>query len=441
MDCPGVSLEALLRARETRAAIQKHLLSRCGTTLVCLTVNMPGPVKRCALSDALFSIGLAEVRRALKGRITLCRVRRPDSGCEAFLCVDLPPQEAKRRLCALEDSHPLGRLWDADVLPPQGRALSRRDLGLTPRRCLLCENDAAVCARSQAHPLPQLIAAMEDMLARWRAGRIGYMARRALEDEVLATPKPGLVDALSSGAHTDMDVHTFLRSARALEPHFTHFAALGLSPDGPPQPERLFDSLRAPGLAAEADMYRATGGVNTHKGAVFSLGLLCAAAGRLVRDGRTPAPDALFETAAAMTRGLCARELPGAQDTHGARVFSRFGARGVRGEAEDGFPSVRCEALPLYRACLRAGLGCEEAMLRTLIRLMACVQDTNVLFRRGRAQCAWMRRHARRLDRAFSLRGVRRLDREMTRRGLSPGGCADLLAVTVFVCRLSSNIL
>lgn len=437
-----ITLAQLLAARDSRAARQRELL-QSGGALVSLTVNMPGPVKRCALADRLFDIGLDAVTQLLGDRLRLCETRRKDTGCEAFLCADMDAQALKARLCALEDGHPLGRLWDADVLGPDGVPLSRQNAGYPPRQCLLCENPGAACARSRAHPLDALTGKMQAMLEQWEAGqaparRIGNLARRALEKEVRVTPKPGLVDACSNGAHTDMNLDTFLQSAAALEPHFTRFARMGLD-SGAQSPRALFDALRVPGQAAERDMYRATGGVNTHKGAIFSLGVLCAAAGRLLAQNEGLTADALCALSADMTRGLCARELPAETETHGGRVYHHYGAHGVRGEVENGFPAVRQAALPVYRACRSDGCGDNEALVRALLRLMTCVEDTNLLARRGRGQAEWVRAQAAALEHSFSLDAVRALDEEMTRRGLSPGGCADLLAVAIFLISLEEE--
>ena len=428
-DGTPVTLEQLLDAREARAARQQELLAKHGGALVCLTVNMPGPVKRCVLSDRLFTLGARAVSQVLDG-VRFSELRQTPAGCEGFWCVSGSPLAVKRALCRLEEDHPLGRLWDIDVLGPDGVPVSRRALGLPPRRCLLCSRPAVLCARSGAHPLSELLCAMRQTLARWESARIGALVRQALEDEVRVTPKPGLVDAVSNGAHTDMDISTFLASAQALEKHFARFTTIGMDSGGL-TPRALFDSLRRPGMDAEQDMLAATGGVNTHKGAIFSLGILCAAAGRQVSLGGALTADALCGLSADMTRGLCARELPCEITTHGGQVFQRYGARGVRGEAESGFASVRAVGLPTLRQYRHQGTN--EACMRVLLRLMACVEDTNLLARRGPEQAAWVREQAQALTDSFSVSGAAALDAEMTRRGLSPGGCADLLAVTIFL--------
>ena len=252
---------------------------------------------------------------------------------------------------------------------------------------------------------------------------IGKKAREALEREVLLTPKPGLVDAANSGAHKDMDKGTFLRSAAALEPWFQVMAERGKAlPNEDPQ--RLLADLRPIGIKAEADMYAATDGVNTHKGALFSLGLLCAAAGRLQAQGSPLTADTLCALCARMTAGITQREMQAA-DTHGLAVHAQYGAKGVRGEAEAGFESVRALALPYLKQ--------ENGPYLALLNLIAHVRDTNVLHRAGEEGLRWLQRRAEEVFADFSIPALEQFDRECIQRNISPGGCADLLAIAFFI--------
>ena len=195
-------------------------------------------------------------------------------------------------------------------------------------------------------------------------------------------------------------------------------------------------------------MFRATGGVNTHKGLIFSLGLFCAAAGRLAAAGAIPDPRTCAEYAAAIVGGITLRDFGrtasgavsgSATGSVGQRLYVSEGVRGIRGEAEDGFPSVIGHALPRLRADLSAGLEWNDAMIDALLVLCTVVEDTNVLGRAGREGLAFLRREA---DNALGLGAMatadgraaaRAMDASLTGRNISPGGCADLLALTVFL--------
>ena len=186
---------------------------------------------------------------------------------------------------------------------------------------------------------------------------IGKCAWNALIEEVDTTPKPGLVDLYSNGAHTDMDAAAFRRSADALRPFFVKMAREGLSFDGSAQ--ELFMGLRGVGMDAEQAMYEATHGVNTHKGAIFTFGIFCAAAGRCVKEQRAITALGLLEMEQEMTVRVLTAELeklrgsirtPGIE-THGERNLHRYGTAGCRGEAIEGYPG--CCA----RASRTAGTG------------------------------------------------------------------------------------
>ena len=151
-----VTLQQILDNREARADFQKILLRGYGSTLVCFTVNMPGAIKRCAPSLAVYQAGVEALRERLAGYVTYYKKLDYPTGYEAYFAVDLPAEDLKRMLVELEVSHPMGRLMDLDVLRPDGTPVSRSELGLPRRKCLLCDGDAKACGRSQAHSLEDL---------------------------------------------------------------------------------------------------------------------------------------------------------------------------------------------------------------------------------------------------------------------------------------------
>lgn len=269
------------------------------------------------------------------------------------------------------------------------------------------------------------------------ARSIGEAALRSLLMEAAAAPKPGLVDRENSGAHRDMDIMTFLASAASLAPHLIEFAAIGEDTRGEDRAS-VFARLRAEGLDAERSMFAATDGVNTHKGAIFSMGLMCGAAGSVGVPARA---DDICAEAAAICRGVCDGDFArsGESMTKGEAAYARHGVRGVRGEAEDGYPSVRAHALPVYREMCARGASFDDAAVQTLLSLIANVRDTNVIGRHGMEMSERVMDRARR---ALAVGGmtndagradVRRMDAELSDRRVSPGGCADLLAVTFFL--------
>ena len=440
-----VTVADMMRARDRRAERQRELLSRYGGALLCFTMNIPGPVKDSELIRRGFRLGQRALRLAF-----LRRGIRPlheeetlgFTGCEAFYALPLPPEEAKRLAAEIEEADALGRLFDLDVLRPDGTKAERQEIGLPGRKCLLCGLPAQVCARSRTHSVAELQAKTRQILGeavrRAVSERIASLSGRALLFEVNTTPKPGLVDRMNNGSHRDMDIYTFTASTAALQPYFARCAEIGWDTAEEPA-EETFRRIRPEGMRAEGMMLEATGGVNTHKGAIFSLGILAAAAGRLGAVGPVPAERVLSE-AKAMCRGLVERDFAGLTEenakTAGQRLYLRHGITGVRGEAEGGFPLVSGAGLPKLREGLSAGLPMNDAGCAALLAMLARGTDTNVVHRGGlsRAREVSARAEAILREEPFPSREtLERFDRELTEENLSPGGTADLLALTYFL--------
>jgi triphosphoribosyl-dephospho-CoA synthase len=264
--------------------------------------------------------------------------------------------------------------------------------------------------------------------------RIADAAFSSLLAELLTWPKPGLVSHVDSGSHSDMDCRTFHASAVALKPYFGQLAAAGAN-------FAEMGELRAIGIEAEQAMLAATGGINTHRGAIFGIGLLCASAAALRASGparRPLAPRAVCDFVAHRWGPSIARG-PIPLHSHGSRALRRFGAGGARAEAANGFPHVVEIGLPALQGA-RAFAGDEEAArVQAFFALLATVEDTNLLHR-GNFDGM---NHAQAAARGFlAAGGVARsnweaqaleIHQDFVRRRLSPGGCADLLAATVFL--------
>ena len=266
-----------------------------------------------------------------------------------------------------------------------------------------------VCSRSRAHGLDAIVGRTHEILADFAAGHLAGLAAKALTEEVRLTPKPGLVDERNNGAHNDMNLPLFLRSIDALTPWFRRITALSLSGADAA-------ALQAAGLEAEAAMFRATGGVNTHKGALFSFSVLLAALGRCLAEGGD-----VFAHAAAL-----AAELTPPQDTHGAAVAAHHQVGGARSEALAGFPTARKAAALLQT----------HDPLTALLWLMAHTEDTNLYHRGGAEGAAFVKAQAAAILAAPPKQRTtltQALDDALIDRWLSPGGSADLLAMALFL--------
>jgi len=258
--------------------------------------------------------------------------------------------------------------------------------------------------------------------------------RDALKREADAWPKPGLVTPVDSGSHRDMNYASFVDSIAALRGYFGEVAEAGRC-------GASYAELQPIAIAAEARMLAATRGANTHRGAIFNLGLLAAAAAW--RGARPDAPATSCGALVARLWGPAILASRGAAPlSHGQAVWQRFAAGGAREQAAAGFPAVYRVGLPVLRRLLAAGHDEEEALIGTLMALMAELPDTNLLWRGGETGLADVRRAARAFNHAG---GIGRPDwRErltdmhawMVGRNLSPGGSADLVAATWLAYRL-----
>jgi triphosphoribosyl-dephospho-CoA synthase len=285
---------------------------------------------------------------------------------------------------------------------------------------------ALAWSAQQQAPLPQVEAPCAP-----NAAAIAASAVDCLLLEVETWPKPGLVSHVDRGSHQDMDAGTLRASAQAIGPYFAALAEAGARGSA-------MERLRIIGLDAEAAMFAATSGINTHRGAIFGLGLLCAAAGAR-SDGQV---DPALSLGATVTRlwGSSILGGPVLLHSHGMRARRRFGAGGARVEAAKGFPNVYRIGLPaLHRGALVAGDDAEAARVEACFALIAVVEDTNLLHRGGLDGLLF----ARRVAREFLGRGgvgapdwrerAGAIHDSFVVRRLSPGGSADLLAMTLFV--------
>ena len=442
MDVREATLPEVLENRENRVERQRKLLREYSHTLVCLTMNIPGPIKNNPLIASGYRLG----RRQLLDVFQSCGIgvlHREEisevTGCEGFFIVNAPAEKVKKLTVQLEESGSFGRLLDIDVLTPDGEKLSRP----VGRKCLICGKPASVCGPVRAHCAAELWQHTEEILkeavAEDRSRRIGAVAAKALLYEVCITPKPGLVDRANRGAHTDMDIFTFMGSTAVLQPYFSDCAGIGMEGHSPAE---TFEKIRLRGMLAEGEMLRETAGINTHKGAIFTVGLACAAAGQL----ETFDTEQLLAKCAAMTWGLTAKDFrqitPASARTAGEKLYAEYGITGIRGQAEAGFPAVKQYGLPVLEKGLARGLDMDRAGAAALLAILAHTDDTNLITRSDReTQQSTAKSLAEMLEKDPYPDGEKlaELDRRFVEKNLSPGGSADLLALTLFLYFLSQT--
>ena len=253
---------------------------------------------------------------------------------------------------------------------------------------------------------------------------VADLAERALRLELDTTPKPGLVDRQDNGAHKDMDYALMSKSISALRPYLTRLA-LDSAKDIDPA------KIKEIGIEAEKAMLKATGGVNTHKGALFCIGLSVAAASNLASATGSVQAYSFKELVS-----RAASEIPSARGTHGAEAKRSFKAVGALENARAAYPELFADWLPYYRSLEGDPFRCHK----TLLHIMTTLDDTNILHRRGAEGLAHAEAEAARLLEDFSESGLSSLNKDFIRENISPGGSADMLSLTIFIESIINNI-
>ncbi len=264
---------------------------------------------------------------------------------------------------------------------------------------------------------------------------VAHLATRALKAELNTTPKPGLVDTHDSGAHRDMDHALMMRSIRAMHPYFVRLATLGY--DSPQLPAH--DDIVRIGIEAEKAMFNSTGGVNTYKGALFSMGLAVTAATYIIGRGEVATTthgkeyvpgDLLSAIIIQLANGF-----PDTSGTHGSRAkqFAQAGCslKSALDNAREGYTQLFGEWLPFYETRIKG----DDSYVKhkTLLRIMCDLDDTNIVYRTDYATMQQVKTQARHLLEDFSEAGIDDLNRDFVSRNISPGGSADMLALVVFL--------
>ncbi|KHD46281.1 triphosphoribosyl-dephospho-CoA synthase CitG [Streptococcus hongkongensis] len=282
-------------------------------------------------------------------------------------------------------------------------------------------------------------------------------ACKALLYEVTLTPKPGLVDCANDGSHSDMTLSTFIDSTAALIAHFYRYLRIGYD-HASLEPQLLFNLLRQEGIAAEQSMFEVTKGINTHKGVNFSFALLLGATGSYLAQHPEKSETAIFtadDTVAIcklvkpLTKHLIDQDLHHLSKkehlTYGEELFLKYGIKGPRGEAASGYPSLTQHALPFLREEASKTSDNKYLQLKLLLHLMTFVEDANLIHRGGMSALRAIQKEtkeieAENLSPSALCQKLTNYNDHLVRLHLSPGGSADLLALSLYFAFLENII-
>ena len=409
-----------------------------------LSLNVPGFPKSNPTVNNFFKYCLQDLQFMLKSNLVEIfadeAIERSDAAGDFFV---VPFSAGKmgirglKQICEnFEESNPLGRYIDVDVNDEKGNCISSGKSKL----CFYCQVKPAIeCRRGQAHDMVQLrslmFSNMRDYCNRQRESllskQLASLAMKALLYEISLTPKPGLVDRISNGSHSDMNFLTFVDSSAAISLYFEELLHAGFSFQGE-ELTRALPIIRNIGLRMEAVMFRSTGNINTHKGLIFLMGLTLFSCGRLFKSRNQFNPEYFQSIIKDICRDIVKRELlesKPSNSTHGLEVFQSSGLSGARGEAEGGFRTVFEIGLPYLTKFNQLN---DTAMIQCFLAIATENMDTNILFRGGYDVLMNFQRLCKAALDNYTDSNYLEIVEFCKNEKISPGGTADLLALSIF---------
>lgn len=449
-------LSRLLDAREERQKLKLALVDE-GCHLVSLQLNIPGLPKSNSsirsfiqLVDKAFGFFLLSKNPNYKWKKkqTINDVAG-DSIIYLFRRGQIEPNQLKEITEAFEESFELGRIVDLDVLSSEGNPISSGKA----KTCFICNNAAEDCRKTKRHTIEEVRQAMLDAMDCYMqndqheelVNKVASFANKGLLHEVVLSPKPGLVCRNYTGAHTDMDFISFVNSISAISPFFIEINRFALTFKENDVAKAL-PFIRTIGLKMEEAMYESTGNVNTHKGAIFLMALSSFAIIRVVKKLGYLKLNSFSSVIQQLTRGMVQKELCLVGDevelTHGQHCFKKYGlqAAGARGEAEQGLPTLLHHALPFLLERLNkshtsySDTDLNDLLVPLLLKIMSVNNDTNILYRHGKKVLEAVKIKSREAivdwDKGNKLT-YNELVQWCNEARISPGGSADLLALTI----------
>ena len=406
----------ILAAREKRAKIINSYIGK--SPVIVGTANIPGPDKNLPAANFLVDYFAKLCKRIFP--VKAFKFYQNADG-PFFVLVTAAADDLKFKLVETEENHPLGRLIDLDLYRASGPK-SRRDVGLPPRRCLICDRSAVFCVRKAAHNYRDLITAIENRIIAFLKVEVGMIIDWAITTEAKLDPKFGLVTEKSSGSHSDMAFDLLMKAKAAIIPPLTDIFEVGYRYDF----KTALDGARKIGLKAEAAMFRSTAGVNAYKGLIFVLGFTLLALGNCFKK----LSFELFEKVAAYGADLYGEFTDEA--TFGKYAYRKYRISGARGEVGAGLPNV-VKVLPLLTDFSA------PTLTMTLISLIESVDDTVLLKRAGSLRAYQYYRKLIGSIKTYDLNKIRTLTDYCIKRNLSFGGAADLLIVAIFIKKTEEN--
>lgn len=445
-----------LDARERRVYHQEELLqSLKGLSLATVRVNYPGIDKSNYITDSIGKVICDEISIFHKKQIIFSEEYKNEEGYIGHFIFNVDYKVIKKAMINLEENHILGRCVDLDVYYldknerfglEEIKGASRSDLNLPPRKCFICNEEARVCSRAQSHTIEEIKKFFEDKFNQyeeWNSKRqqlsyeLSQYALKAMIEEVSTMPSFGLVSPGTKGSHKDMDFYTFMDSSFAIAPFLKEMAEVGYTYH---DEKEVFQAIRHIGIRCEESMFKATKGVNTHKGMIFLLGIVVTATAKALYEGDS------FERIEDIIKNMCSEILDDFKEvsnkkslTHGEKLYKEYGFTGIRGEVKAGIPVVFKE---VFAEFLSSPLKGHELFAQTLLELMARVEDSTIVHRQSIDKLKEIQQEAKIIleNGGFNSPSGRKMafdfEEKCIKENVSPGGSADLLALIIFLSEI-----
>jgi holo-ACP synthase/triphosphoribosyl-dephospho-CoA synthase len=444
-------LNELLTAREEREGIRKRL-AKTNRLTVSLNLNVPGFPKTGGVYSQFFKVVKQELTNwLLANRLHLnCAEEvQVEHAAGDFYIVpvvseSMQPEQLKTITEGFEENHQLGRFIDVDVTNSESQFISSGK----SKACFYCGQFSAIdCMRSKRHSLEELrnhqLRLIQEYVSHQQledlSRKVVSKAIRAILYEVSLTPKPGLVCPLSNGVHTDMDYRMFIDSTSVISTRFTELFKQGANCTDD-ELSRALPIIRTIGLLMEHDMFAITEGVNTQKGIIFLMGISLFSAGYVARKTGSFNQLLFKETVKTICWQLVERETTGMNShpqTHGELCYQKYRVGGIRHEAEEGFPTVFQHGLPVLEREKSTG---KDSLSMALLAIMAELNDTNVLYRAGDGVLNQLKTLCSEAAKTFTEEKYQQIIDFCLHHRISPGGSADLLAITVFIYLMQTEL-
>ncbi len=446
----------ILDAKEKRTALKIDFAGK-GLNSLTLTLNIPGIPKTNELISNFFKDSINELKKHLiANRVKVLfnsEIITSDNAGDFYLVPfednNIDIKEIKTITENFEKEHLLGRLIDIDIFCRTAGHISSG----TEKLCYFCgEHSAISCMRNRRHSYLEMrvkiFSDIEKYLEQKKAGefarKISALALRSILYEVSLSPKPGLVDFSSSGAHNDMNYYSFLNSSSVLPDYFKAFCLLGFQFSD--NLGKALPHIRKIGLEAEEAMLISTQGANTQKGVIFLFGVSLFTYSYLFANKKPLSENNFRNTIKKICKNIVENELSASKNTnntHGEKVFIKFGNAGIRYEAENAFPVIFETAIPFFSSKLKINSyknqeEITEHLKTALLKIMSVNNDSNILYRSNLKTLEEVKKLAQ--ESINNHRIYEKLCKYCLKHNISPGGSADLLALSLFIHFVSNEL-